>query len=143
PLEDAVLEQFYKPASLAERDRPARPRPTHYKIVCISLYTDDIERLGKMVAELKRRGHTKANKSQLIRAALDQVERGADELRLVRLGVPAALQFGDHLAEPLDVVGVERDAHDLVVRGPGARGPVALGEARGLVELLQDGVFER
>ena len=27
-----------------------------------------------MVAELKRRGHTKANKSQLIRAALAQVD---------------------------------------------------------------------
>ena len=51
-----------------------KDKPTHYKIVCISLYNEDIERLEAMVAELKRRGHTKANKSQLIRAALDQVD---------------------------------------------------------------------
>jgi hypothetical protein len=37
---------------------PAKPKPTHYKIVCISLYTDDIERLEGLVAELKRKGHT-------------------------------------------------------------------------------------
>ncbi len=53
---------------------PDKPKPTHYKIVCISLYVEDIEHLEGMVQELKRRGHTKANKSQLIRAALDQVD---------------------------------------------------------------------
>ena len=73
---DEILEKFYRP----ETDEPPRraaakkEKPTHYKIVCISLYTEDIERLEKMVAELKRRGHTKANKSGLIRAALDQVD---------------------------------------------------------------------
>jgi len=30
--------------------------------------------LAAMVAQLKRSGHSKANKSQLIRAALDQVD---------------------------------------------------------------------
>jgi hypothetical protein len=53
---------------------PARPRPTHYKVVCISLYTKDIEALESTVAELKRRGYTKANKSQLIRYALAQLD---------------------------------------------------------------------
>ena len=78
---DEVLEGFYKPQRGApqptsrRRPRPpAKPKPTHYKIVCISLYVEDIARLEKMVLELKRRGHTKANKSQLIRAALDQVD---------------------------------------------------------------------
>lgn len=51
-----------------------RPKPVHYKIVCISLYVEDIERLDRLVGELKRRGHTKANKSQLIRAALEQID---------------------------------------------------------------------
>ncbi len=77
PLEDPLLDGFYKPHRGPGRPRQiaaARPKPTHYKIVCISLYTDDIARLEEMVAELKRRGHTKANKSQLIRAALDQVD---------------------------------------------------------------------
>jgi hypothetical protein len=54
--------------------RPERPRPTHYKVVCISLYTKDIEALEANVAELKRRGYTKANKSQLIRYALSQLD---------------------------------------------------------------------
>lgn len=77
PLDDPLLDGFYKPHR--GPGRPAKPpmaraKPTHYKIVCISLYTDDIARLEQMVAELKKRGHTKANKSQLIRAALDQVD---------------------------------------------------------------------
>jgi hypothetical protein len=83
PLADEqILEQFYRPVAapleeespLARTATPKKARPTHYKIVCISLYTDDIERLERMVDTLKRRGHTKANKSQLIRAALDQVD---------------------------------------------------------------------
>lgn len=77
PLDDPLLDGFYKPHRGPGRPpklAAARPKPTHYKIVCISLYTDDIDRLEKMVAELKKRGHTKANKSQLIRAALDQVD---------------------------------------------------------------------
>jgi hypothetical protein len=92
--EEQILERFYRPErpaaaiaptaedlelagarGLAGHDPIARkPKPAHYKIVCISLYNDDIERLEKMVETLKRRGHTKANKSQLIRAALDQVD---------------------------------------------------------------------
>lgn len=62
-----------------DEPRPARaqtkkPKPTHYKVVCISLYTQDIENLEATVAELKRRGYTKANKSQLIRHALRQLD---------------------------------------------------------------------
>lgn len=49
-------------------------RPTHYKVICISLYTKDLERLDGMVDALKTRGVTKANRSALIRAALDQVD---------------------------------------------------------------------
>jgi len=52
----------------------APPKPTHYKIVSISLYTEDIERLDNLVGELKALGHTKANKSQLIRYALANVD---------------------------------------------------------------------
>ena len=49
-------------------------RPTHYKVICISMYTQDLEDLDAKVAELKRRGWTKANKSQLIRLALSQID---------------------------------------------------------------------
>ena len=74
PLSDEViLEQFYRPQSTPAAVEK-KQKPTHYTIVCISLYNEDIERLEQLVAELKRRGHTKANKSQVIRAALDQID---------------------------------------------------------------------
>jgi hypothetical protein len=49
-------------------------KPSHYKVICISMYTRDIEELEAKVAELKRRGWTKASKSQLIRLALSQID---------------------------------------------------------------------
>ena len=79
PLGEAaeiLREEFYggrrpsRPLAAAE----VKPKPTHYKIVCISLYTEDIERLERLVATLKKRGHTKANKSAVIRYALDSVD---------------------------------------------------------------------
>ena len=68
------------PAKAAPAVRPShtqltqRARPAHYKVICISLYTDDLERLDESVAELKRRGFTKANRSAVIRFALDQMD---------------------------------------------------------------------
>lgn len=56
------------------RGASKQPRPTHYKVICISMYTQDLEDLDAKVAELKRRGWTKANKSQLIRLALSQID---------------------------------------------------------------------
>ncbi len=50
------------------------PKPQHYKIVSISLYNEDIDRLERLVGELKHRGHYKANKSQVIRQALAQFD---------------------------------------------------------------------
>ena len=49
-------------------------KPSHYKVICISLYNDDLQRLDAMVDELKERGFTKANRSALIRFALEQVD---------------------------------------------------------------------
>jgi hypothetical protein len=71
---------FYTPAatgafprSQARSGEPAA-KPTHYKVICISMYTKDLERLDQLVDELKARGLTKASRSALIRAALDQVD---------------------------------------------------------------------
>jgi hypothetical protein len=70
-----LRDDFYgRPPERTVRTRAARPKPTHYRVVCISLYTRDIETLEATVAELKRRGYTKANKSQLIRIALSQLD---------------------------------------------------------------------
>ncbi len=84
PLSDAdaiLTEEYYGRRREAHAGEPRKPRgegkaprPTHYKVICISMYTQDIEDLDAKVAELKRRGWTKANKSQLIRLALSQID---------------------------------------------------------------------
>jgi hypothetical protein len=86
PLSDAdaiLTEEYYGRRARAtdpDLDAPRRRspngqlKPTHYKVICISMYTRDIEELEAKVAELKRRGWTKASKSQLIRLALSQID---------------------------------------------------------------------
>jgi hypothetical protein len=49
-------------------------KPSHYKVICISMYTEDLKRLDGMVEALKARGLTKANRSALIRYALSEVD---------------------------------------------------------------------
>ncbi len=78
---DDILADFYRSDRRSEAasapepsDDAAKKRPTHYKVVCISLYNEDIDRLKALVAELKRRGHSKANQSQVIREALLQID---------------------------------------------------------------------
>ncbi len=68
--------RFYAPEGAPARppSRAALEKPTHYKVICISMYTKDLERLDHLVDELKTRGMTKANRSALIRAALDQLD---------------------------------------------------------------------
>lgn len=82
-VEGVLSSSFY--ASEAPRPLPRSARstekPSHYKVICISMYTEDLKRLDKMVDSLKARGLTKANRSALIRYALgavdlDQVPRG-------------------------------------------------------------------
>jgi hypothetical protein len=69
---------FYAPEvglpSVRSRRPQAPARPAHYKVICISLYTRDLERLDARVDELKARGLTKANRSALIRVALEQLD---------------------------------------------------------------------
>jgi hypothetical protein len=69
--------------SRGKASKPAKEasKPDHYKVICISMYTDDLKRLDDMVDELKSRGLTKASRSALIRHALasvdlDKVPRG-------------------------------------------------------------------
>jgi hypothetical protein len=57
----------------AEAGADDKKRPAHYKVICISMYTDALSRLDAMVRELKARGYTKANRSALIRHALETV----------------------------------------------------------------------
>jgi hypothetical protein len=64
---------FYTPKAKVVAT-PSSERPTHYKVICISMYNKDLERLDALVDDLKARGMTKASRSALIRAALDQVD---------------------------------------------------------------------
>ena len=53
---------------------PKKAKPDHYKVVSISLYKEDIALLEQLVKEAKRLGHSKANKSQIIRCALHTLD---------------------------------------------------------------------
>jgi hypothetical protein len=78
-IEDVLSGSYYTPPP--EPPRRAKTlggekaeKPAHYKVICISMYTSDLEQLDAMVEKLKARGLTKANRSALIRFALAQVE---------------------------------------------------------------------
>jgi hypothetical protein len=77
-VEGVLSGSFYTPAEPVDPprsgSRPQKPRPDHYKVICISMYTGDLDRLDGMVDELKAMGITKANRSALIRHALSQVD---------------------------------------------------------------------
>lgn len=75
-VEGVLSGRFYGAPSPSSRPRAKTlpPKPEHYKVICISMYTRDLERLDAMVEELKARGMTKANRSALIRQALEQID---------------------------------------------------------------------
>jgi len=52
-------------------------RAKFYKVVCYSMYDDDLTRLEATVIELKRRGWTRANRSHLVRIALSRLDEAA------------------------------------------------------------------
>lgn len=76
-VEGVLSGSFYAPVASTD-PRPkrlsGRSRPSHYKVICISMYNDDLRQLDEKVQELKRRGYTKANRSALIRHALSVVD---------------------------------------------------------------------
>jgi hypothetical protein len=74
-VEGVLSGAFYTPAKAAAPRRETQSeKPTHYKVICISVYTDDLKQLDDMVDALKARGLTKANRSALIRYALGLVD---------------------------------------------------------------------
>jgi hypothetical protein len=81
-VEGVLSSRFYSPVTPAPARASRRDeKPVHYKVICISMYTEDLKHLDAMVDALKSRGLTKANRSALIRYALenidlDQVPRG-------------------------------------------------------------------
>lgn len=76
PSEEAIPESRVSRKGSPGRTTAKEAKPTHYKVICISMYTGDLERMDTLVDELKARGITKASRSALIRAALEQVDLG-------------------------------------------------------------------
>jgi hypothetical protein len=73
----AVLRHtFYGGKASRRSGTKAKKKADHYEVICISLYTEDLARLDKMVAKLKKRGHRRISRSALIRFALDQIDTG-------------------------------------------------------------------
>ncbi len=84
-VRDVLQETFYAPAEVPvsaakprrKRTRKNQSKPSHYDVICISLYKEDLARLDEKVAHLKESGHRKMSRSALIRYALDTVDLDA------------------------------------------------------------------
>ena len=73
-VDQILTDCFFSERELETNNRSDREaKPEHYKIICISLYNEDLVRLDEMVTNLKKRGLTKASRSALIRYALSNV----------------------------------------------------------------------
>ncbi|MCB9523341.1 MAG: hypothetical protein H6702_08140 [Myxococcales bacterium] len=76
--DEAAVDEFFSPGRALRPPAAAKPskasKPEHYKVISISLYLDDIERLKDIVKALKAKGHTRANRSLVIREALRQLD---------------------------------------------------------------------
>ena len=78
-VESVLSGAFYTPeiqenVSAKKVNQTPQEKPNHYKVICISMYTKDLEHMDGLVEELKARGMTKASRSALIRVALDQLD---------------------------------------------------------------------
>jgi hypothetical protein len=77
-VEGVLSGAFYRPQPAARpataRAKALADKPAHYKVICISMYTQDLAELDAMVDALKAKGITKANRSALIRHALASVD---------------------------------------------------------------------
>ena len=69
-LSDDIFLQHY----VGKDEHRTKEKPEHYKVISISLYKEDIELLEKLVQDAKKLGHPKANKSQIIRCALHNLD---------------------------------------------------------------------
>ena len=70
---------------------PMSDKPIHYKVLSLSMYTQDLDELDHKIGLLKQHGWSKANRSHLIRIALsrlsdDELAAIATEQRIGRRG---------------------------------------------------------
>lgn len=81
-VRDVLESTFYRAPSVAPKKtrsakstRPSArpPKPDHYDVICISMYTEDLASLDAKVEALKQRGHRRMTRSALIRYALERL----------------------------------------------------------------------
>ena len=58
---------------MAAKTSSRPPKPDHYDVICISMYTEDLVSLDAKVEALKQRGHRRMTRSALIRYALEKL----------------------------------------------------------------------
>lgn len=74
-VREVLADSFYGRSQRPVRRRRAKKLSAdHYKVICISLYNEDLAALDAKVETLKGAGHRKMSRSALIRYALDQVD---------------------------------------------------------------------
>ncbi|MEC7525627.1 MAG: hypothetical protein VYE22_37440 [Myxococcota bacterium] len=67
-------DQDEPPRKRRKKKKKEEEKPDHYQVICISLYTEDLEALDQKVKRLKAAGHRKMSRSALIRYALDTAD---------------------------------------------------------------------
>jgi hypothetical protein len=75
-------------------------RPTHYKTICISMYTAALAELDAKVEALKQRGWRKANRSMLLRLAIAELDPATVEIP--RVHDAGAASAASPVAAPAD-----------------------------------------
>lgn len=76
-VDEVLRENFYagdEPPKAKKKKKKVKKKPDHYRVICISIYEDDLARLDDKVTQLKETGHRKMNRSALIRFALDHID---------------------------------------------------------------------
>lgn len=66
------------------RHKKPTPQHTSYRVICISIYTDDLAELDAKVERLRARGERRMNRSTLIRYALAGIDPETIPLDAVR-----------------------------------------------------------
>jgi hypothetical protein len=80
-VRDVLEATFYRAPAAPKKTRAAKPtkvssrppKPDHYDVICISMYTEDLASLDAKVEALKQRGHRRMTRSALIRYALERL----------------------------------------------------------------------
>jgi hypothetical protein len=71
--EEILRETFFRPSGAAD-SRAQDEREVSWRVISISLYPEDLERIDALVASLRAAGHRRANRSALIRHAIATVD---------------------------------------------------------------------